>query len=419
MGPAGEVEVGMKDICKHANARLLPHVFDVGLVLACSGAIVSSLMIIGDSLLPLATSDSTGEVHINRQEWILMVFCLFAFPLSCLKQLAFLRFTSYLSLIMVVYIVGLVVVSAIYKDFPEYSAAGHREEGQTHLIRWDNMIKVLQAVPCFTFCFCGHMNMLPIVSEVINPTLLRIDTIITAALFTAGVIYGTSAIAAYESFGDNTPEDLLTFYPSTMTVKFARVGMAVVCTAFYPLLVQPIRRTLIGLVLRFKCGFGHSSKAVGGSFRPSPGSNNSSQHGASLSIRENPVTETSDLPSPLAPRVDSSSSPDTVEGGSRAELAPSPSTFNNGGSWMASVAYWAMTVLIGGVALGIALSTKSLGKVFSLSGATGFALLCNICPAWAYLSLVPERSFTRILAWFLLAFGLVTMPVCVIANLIA
>merc|ERR1719410_1453351 len=81
-----------------------------------------------------------------------------------------------------------------------------------------------------------------------------------------------------------------------------------------------------------------------------------------------------------------------------------------------------VTVFIGLISLGTALTTKSLGVVFSLSGATGFALLCNICPPWLYLMLAPKEGgnyIARIGAWTLLAYGVLMMPVCITANFLA
>jgi amino acid permease len=380
-----DLDIGMKEICRHANARLLPHVFDIALVLACSGAIISSLMIIGDSLVPLATDEVTGKVHISRQEWILIVFCGFAFPLSCLRQLAFLRITSYLSLAMTFYMVALVVTKALTQDFPEFAAPDRPERGEKQWIRMDNMAKVLQAVPVFTFCFCGHMNMLPIVNELINPTLVRLNVIIVSASLAAGVIYSTLAIAAYESFGNNTPQDLLTFYSNDQAVKVARVGMAVVCAAFYPLLVQPVRRVLIAWLVR-----------------RGPNSREQARRDGGCSSNAENLAAATDAPAATSTSLIATTEQEAKLGCDRFE-----------------VAHWGVTILVGAVALCIAISTKSLGKCFSLSGATGFALLCNICPAWAYLSLVPGRSLTQGTAWLLLVLGVLTMPVCVVANLVA
>lgn len=85
-----------------------------------------------------------------------------------------------------------------------------------------------------------------------------------------------------------------------------------------------------------------------------------------------------------------------------------------------TITYWVFTMLIGLISLSVALATRSLGKVFSLSGATGFTLVCNICPPWLYLTVAPPDagSTSKVLARLLLLYGLVTMPVCIIANLI-
>lgn len=411
-------------MCRLVSSPVLFVAFEAGLVIACSGALITSLIIIGDSLEHLQV--------LTRQEWILVVFLCVAFPLSCFKQIKFLRFSSYLSLAMILYIVGLVIVSTAIGDFPAEFIGAHET------FRWDNGMKILQSVPVFTFCFCGHMNMLPVAKELVNVSVYRLDVVIFSALTTAAIIYSAVAVGAVISFGDLTPQDLLSTYHPSPAVVIARIGMTVVCAAFYPLLVQPIRGTIAGWVEKLM-----QQEAVGE---------------IAAEVRDSTAAKETEVGSnrvdPLSDSVSTATST-SVQPASRQESwrrfpglrrRQSVEEQNQRAPQDRSAAiHWILTVLVGGIALAVALSTKSLGKVFSLSGATGFALLCNVCPALLYLRLTAatpgqargdeellaasagdgiDRSTKaspgmRVLAMCLLGFGLLSMPVCIAANLIA
>merc|ERR550514_2011569 len=92
------------------------------------------------------------------------------------------------------------------------------------------------------------MNVCSVANELQNLTVARIDTVLAMSLAAAAVIYGAVSYGAYSSFGNATPQDLLNFFPQSGFVTAARLGITVVCTAFYPLLVNPIRTVLLGWV---------------------------------------------------------------------------------------------------------------------------------------------------------------------------
>jgi amino acid permease len=258
---------------------------------------------------------------------------------------------------MCVYIACLVVSSAFQDEsyFPDPS----KEIGTQVVNRiGDNDLNILRAIPIFIFCFCGHPSVCSVANELQNLTVARMDTVLAMGVLAAGILYASVCYAAYSSFGNATPKDLLGTFPQSVFVTAARLGMTVVCVAFYALLVNPVRAVLLGWVAA--C---------------SP---------------------------PLA-------SQGLLEGdGNTKEFG------KISGAW-----HWVMTTIIAAISLGTALATQDLGKVFSLSGATGFALLCHVCPAVLYLKVVTQATKRmQILAGSLGLFGICVIPVCVAANLL-
>jgi amino acid permease len=350
--------------CRVAGARELRLAMELGMVLACSGALITSLIIIGDSLEPLGLA--------SRETCIVSVFSLVAFPLSFFSQISFLRFSSFLSFVMMLYLAALMFASTVSGSCPDNTSSP--------MFRWDNSEKIFQTIPVFTFCFCGHMSIFPIVGELESATATRVNAVIVIATFAATLIFGTIASSVVFCFGSSTPQDLLSNYPSSnLSVLIARIGMAVVCCGFFPLLVQPVRSTCLGWVeSAMTLGFERQISLM------------RTLYAEALMCEEAKVL-----------------------GVSKSYLKPAKHTLD--------MYYQAITIIIGVVCLGASLATSSLGVVFSLSGATGCALLCNICPPWLYLSVTPksESLLLRTAAWALLVFGVVLMPVCVTANVMA
>eukprot|EP00928_Gymnodinium_smaydae_P093688 TRINITY_DN7799_c0_g1_i2.p1 TRINITY_DN7799_c0_g1~~TRINITY_DN7799_c0_g1_i2.p1 ORF type:complete len:462 (-),score=82.93 TRINITY_DN7799_c0_g1_i2:379-1590(-) len=358
--PEGEY-LTVASACKLADAREIRLAMEVGIVLACSGALVTSLIIVGDSLAPLG--------FLSREMWITGVFLAVAFPLSFFSQISFLRFSSYLSFVMMLYIALLMFTRATTGSCP---AEEEGSEWPREAFRWGNGLKIFQTIPVFTFCMCGHMSIFSIAAELQDATVKRISFVIFAATVCATAIFGVVAASAVFCFGNLTPQDMLSSYPQTPVVVGARAGMAVVCCGFFPLLVQPIRTTVLGWI--------ESALAAGWD-----------------------ADSQDDAKEPLV-------SDAAVQKG-----------YDMAVKHTLNIAYRVVTCLIGGFSLCLALATSSLGLVFSLSGATGFALLCNVCPPWLYLTVAPRRGHRceRIGAWALLAFGLLMMPICITANFMA
>lgn len=360
-----EDKLTMANACRLADARELRFAMEVGLVLSCGGALISSLIVIGDSLEPLG--------DISREHWITIVFLAVPFPLSFFSQISFLRFSSYLSFVMMIYMAFLLSARTVAGFCPM------GEGTQVSALRLDNTRKIFQTVPVFTICFCGHMNVFSIVGELQDATAKRIKLVILVSTVAATMIFGAVSTSVVVCFGDMTPQDLLNNYPSTPSVSVARFGMALVCSGFFPLLVQPVRSTCLGWL--------ESAMTSGFDRQASPGLTSAEQQLLAVDIY----------------------SEDSRKGYMKAV------------NHSIRLSYHAITVLIGFLCLGTALATRSLGVVFSLSGATGFALLCNICPPWLYLAVVPSGNdhFMRCTAWALLVYGVIMMPLCITANFIA
>lgn len=143
--------------------------------------------------------------------WICIGFCIVG-PISCLKSLDALKYTSAAAVGCVAFIALLLFAYAVdSKGLPPCDDDGTNCTGSTTNVIFDlNTCKVLGV---FFFAFGCQMNIFPVVNELKNPTLARLDTCSSSAIFTAMTVYLIVAIAGYSVYGDAVDADVLQNFP--------------------------------------------------------------------------------------------------------------------------------------------------------------------------------------------------------------
>lgn len=135
---------------------------DSAIAVKCFGVSISYLIVIGDLMPEVVNSISATfagnyPIFVDRNFWIAISFVFLA-PLSFLKRLDSLRFTSVIALFSVVYLLGIVV------GFFFYTEPGQEpKEVKIDLFRMD--LQFLKVLPIFVFGFTCHQNLFPIYNE--------------------------------------------------------------------------------------------------------------------------------------------------------------------------------------------------------------------------------------------------------------
>lgn len=205
-----------------------------------TGVAVSYLIIIGD-LMPqvmLGFSESAGSIDylMDRRFWI-TAFMLIVIPLSFLRRLDSLKYTSFIALVSISYLVVLVLAHFIIGDTLS-------DRGPIRPIIPSSTIDVLGAFPIIVFAYTCHQNMFSIVNEISDNSHGSTLSVIFGSIGSAAFIYLLVAITGYLSYGDNVAGNIIAMYPGAWTSTVGRAAIVILVVFSYPLQAHPARASV-------------------------------------------------------------------------------------------------------------------------------------------------------------------------------
>uniref|UniRef100_A0A8B9LNY2 Solute carrier family 38 member 5b n=1 Tax=Astyanax mexicanus TaxID=7994 RepID=A0A8B9LNY2_ASTMX len=113
-------------------------------------------------------------------------------------------------------------------------------------------LQTAYTVPILAFAFVCHPEVLPIYTELRNPTKRRMQTIGNVSILAMFVMYLLTAIFGYLTFYANTEAELLHTYskvdPLDTLILCVRLAVLVAVTLTVPVVLFPIRRALLQLL---------------------------------------------------------------------------------------------------------------------------------------------------------------------------
>jgi amino acid permease len=126
-------------------------VFDIAIAIKCFGVGVSYIIIIGDLMPQISESlNFTHEFLLNRQFWVSVAMAVVG-PLSFLRKLDSLKYTSVVALVAVGYLVLIVVGHFLVGDT---SAA----RGPIKIVEPESVWAAVSSLPIVVFAFTCHQN---------------------------------------------------------------------------------------------------------------------------------------------------------------------------------------------------------------------------------------------------------------------
>lgn len=214
--------------------------FDAAIAIKCFGVGVSYLIIIGD-LMPgvvrgFAPQAAELSFLVDRQFWI-TAFMLIIIPLSFLRRLDSLKYTSIIALISIAYLVILVVAHFIKGDTLE-------ERGPVRVFKWAGAVPALAAFPVIVFAYTCHQNMFSILNEIYDNSHFRTTSVIFASIGSACALYILTGITGYLSYGDNITGNIVSMYPTAVASTIGRLAIVILVMFSYPLQIHPCRASL-------------------------------------------------------------------------------------------------------------------------------------------------------------------------------
>lgn len=221
-------------------------VFDAAIAIKCFGVGVSYLIIIGDLMPGVVrgfTDSPPAEYLVDRHFWV-TVFMLVVIPLSFLRRLDSLKYTSVIALISIGYLVILVVYHFAKGDTMA-------ERGNISLAHWQGITPTLASFPVIVFAYTCHQNMFSILNEIIDNSHFQTSSVVLTSIGTSGSIYLLVAITGYLSFGDNVAGNIVAQYTPAVASTIGKAAIVVLVMFSYPLQVHPCRAS-VDAVLKWR-----------------------------------------------------------------------------------------------------------------------------------------------------------------------
>ncbi|XP_035399893.1 sodium-coupled neutral amino acid symporter 2 isoform X2 [Cygnus atratus] len=249
--------------------------------LAASGSItmqnigaMSSYLFIVKYELPLVIKtfmnieENTGEWYLNGDYLVLLVSVILILPLSLLKNLGYLGYTSGFSLLCMVFF--LIVV--IWKMFQIPCPMGSDIVNMTLInatlapsvdenITSDDACKpkyfifnsqTVYAVPILTFSFVCHPAILPIYEELKGRSRKRMMNVSYVSFFAMFLMYLLAALFGYLTFYGNVESELLHTYSAYLgpdvLLLIVRLAVLMAVTLTVPVVIFPIRSSITQLL---------------------------------------------------------------------------------------------------------------------------------------------------------------------------
>jgi len=229
--------------------------FDAAIAIKCFGVGVSYLIIIGD-LMPGVVrgfNENADSIPflVDRHFWV-TAFMLVVIPLSFLRRLDSLKYTSVVALISIGYLVILVVYHFTKGDTMA-------DRGVIRVFKWAGLIPTLQSFPVIVFAYTCHQNMFSILNEIKDNSPRRTTGVIAASIGSAASIYVLVAVTGYLSFGNNVAGNIVGMYIPSIASTVGKAAIVILVMFSYPLQVHPCRAS-VDAVLKWRPGGLRSSR---------------------------------------------------------------------------------------------------------------------------------------------------------------
>lgn len=222
-------------------------IFDAAISIKCFGVGVSYLIIIGD-LMPGVVrgfNEDAGGVGflVDRHFWV-TAFMLIVIPLSFLRRLDSLKYTSVVALISIGYLVILVVAHFIKGDTKQ-------DRGDIRVAQPASAVALLSSFPVIVFAYTCHQNMFSILNEIGNNSHFRTTAVVLASIGVSAFLYVLVAITGYLSFGNEVGGNVVAMYLPSITSTIGKAAIVILVMFSYPLQVHPCRAS-VDAVLKWR-----------------------------------------------------------------------------------------------------------------------------------------------------------------------
>ncbi|XP_061730633.1 sodium-coupled neutral amino acid transporter 3 isoform X1 [Nerophis ophidion] len=236
---------------------------------------MSSYLYIVKSELPLVIqaflkADPNADLwYLNGNYLVIMVSASIILPLALMKQLGYLGYTSGFSLSCMVFFLTAVIYKKfqILCPFEEFSAnstevhhslnvsilsedhsLAHQDDSHCTPHMFTINSQTAYTIPILAFAFVCHPEVLPIYTELRNPTKKKMQKVSNISIFVMYTMYFLAALFGYLTFYDKVEPELLHTYsridPYDTLILCVRVAVLTAVTLTVPIVLFPVRRAI-------------------------------------------------------------------------------------------------------------------------------------------------------------------------------
>ncbi|XP_033939632.1 sodium-coupled neutral amino acid transporter 3-like isoform X1 [Pseudochaenichthys georgianus] len=211
----------------------------------------------------LRVDKPAGEWYLNGNYLVMIVSVAVIFPLALMKQLGYLGYTSGFSLSCMVFF----LISVIYKKFntpcPFSDFAFNSTVSMLNVSAMDpggdpdpscipkmtNLnSQTAYTIPILAFAFVCHPEVLPIYTELRNPTKKKMQHVANISIAVMYCMYFLAALFGYLTFYGEVEAELLHTYsridPYDSLILCVRVAVLTAVTLTVPIVLFPVRRAI-------------------------------------------------------------------------------------------------------------------------------------------------------------------------------
>ncbi|RDD47151.1 putative sodium-coupled neutral amino acid transporter 7 [Trichoplax sp. H2] len=219
---------------------------EVLLILFSLSTCITYLVIIGDQSDEIIIG-ITGQQHqwyTNRKFVMSIISTLFILPLSLLKNIGSLRYSSILGTVAVINVAIVVMIEFFINDYHK------RPIYQSRISNWSQIASAFSTI-CFGF-HC-HISSIPSYEKLRDRSIKRFNLVIIIAMLVCIVVYSITGSFGYMSFGNSVNSDILLNYGSSnILVTISRIMISINMVTSYPVLHFCARQVVEELWLNFR-----------------------------------------------------------------------------------------------------------------------------------------------------------------------
>ncbi|KAI0476195.1 transmembrane amino acid transporter protein-domain-containing protein [Xylariaceae sp. FL0804] len=221
-------------------------IFDAAIAIKCFGVGVSYMIIIGD-LMPGVIEGfddrATGVSYLMDRNFWITAFMLVIIPLSFLRRLDSLKYTSVVALVAIGYLIVIVVY--------HFASDPMAPREKIRYISWGGPVEALASLPVVVFAYTCHQNMFSILNEIKDQSPKSIVGVVSSSIGSAAGIYVLVAITGYLTFGNDVTGNIVSMYSPSVASTIAKAAIVILVMFSVPLQVHPCRAS-IDAVLKWR-----------------------------------------------------------------------------------------------------------------------------------------------------------------------